>query len=99
MRTRDALTVAAGVASLQRSQWQCADRIRQHQHERLAETLAFALERVPYYRSLGVDANSCRASYRDAPAWFARFPVLTKHDLQAAGRSMLADGVDETHVF
>src|SRR5262245_13610511 len=99
MRTRDALTVAASVASLQRSQWQCAERIRQHQHERLAETLAFALERVPYYRSLGIDANSCKPGSHDAPEWLARFPVLTKHDLQTAGRSMLADGVDETHAF
>jgi phenylacetate-CoA ligase len=99
MRPRDALTVAAGVASLQRSQWQCAERIRRHQLERLAATLAFALERVPHYRDLGNDTRA-REPHTGGPLdRLARFPVLTKHALQTAGRSMLADGVDEARVF
>ena len=94
MRPGDVLTIAAGVAALQRSQWHSADEIRRRQLASLDETLSFALERVPHYRDLRIDP------VRDDPtAQLSRFPELTKRDLQAAGTSMLADGVDEARVF
>jgi phenylacetate-CoA ligase len=94
MRPSDALTIAASVVSLQRSQWRRTEDIRRHQLAALDETLAFALQRVPHYRSLGIDPASCDPRER-----LSRFPPLTKRDLQVAGTSMLADGVNETDVF
>ena len=94
MRPGDALTIAASVVSLQRSQWRRTEDIRRRQLAGLDETLAFALERVPHYRSLGIDPGS-----GDPRERLSRFPPLTKRDLQAAGTSMLADGVDEANVF
>jgi phenylacetate-CoA ligase len=93
MRPSDALTIAAGVVSLQRSQWRRTEDIRRRQLAGLDETLTFALERVPHYRSLRIDARG------DPLERLLRFPHLTKRDLQRAGTSMLADGVDEASVF
>lgn len=90
MRPGDALTIAASAVSLQRSQWRRTEDIRRRQLAALDETLAFALERVPYYRRLGIDAGG-----DDPRERLSRFPPLTKRDLQAAGTSLLADGVDE----
>jgi phenylacetate-CoA ligase len=90
----DALRIAAGVLSLQRSQWRPAARIRERQIEALAQTLAFALESVPHYRDLGIDRKG------GGPlALLAEFPVLTKGDVQLAGRSMIAEGADEGGLF
>jgi phenylacetate-coenzyme A ligase PaaK-like adenylate-forming protein len=94
MRPDDALTITASVVSLQRSQWRRTEDIRRRQLAGLDETLAFALERVPHYRSLGIDPGS-----GDPRERLSRFPPLTKRELQAAGTSMLADGVDEANVF
>jgi phenylacetate-CoA ligase len=94
MRPSDALTIAASVVSLQRSQWRRTEEIRRRQLAGLDETLAFALERVPHYRSLGIDAGS-----GDPRERLSRFPPLTKRDLQAAGTSILADGVNEASLF
>src|SRR5262245_36396382 len=94
MRPGDFLTIAAGVASLQRSQWLGTEKIRSRQLAALAETLAFALARVPHYRKLRIDRVPA-----DPRAQLARFPVLTKRGLQAAGRSLLADGIDEAGAF
>ena len=94
MRPGDFLTVAASVASLQRSQWRSTEEIRRRQLAALDETLAFALKRVPHYRSAGIEAVP-----GDPREQLSRFPVLTKRVLQAAGVSMLAEGVDEASAF
>lgn len=94
MRPGDFLTIAAGVASLQRSQWLGTEKIRSRQLAALERTLAFALARVPHYRNLCIDRVP-----GDPQAQLSQFPVLTKRGLQAAGRSLLADGVDEASVF
>ncbi len=94
MRPGDVLTVAASVASLQRSQWRGMEDIRRRQLAALEETLAFAREHVPHYRSRRIDPVR-----GDPLGQLSRFPVLTKRDLQAAGKSLLADGVDEASTF
>ena len=94
MRPSDALTIAASVVSLQRSQWRRTEDIRRRQLAALDETLAFAFERVAHYRSLGIDPGS-----GDPREQLSRIPPLTKRGLQAAGTSMLADGVNEVNVF
>jgi len=94
MRPGDVLTIAASVASLQRSQWRSTEGIRKRQLAALEETLAFAREHVPHYRSRRIDPVR-----GDPLVQLSRFPVLTKRDLQAAGKSLLADGVDEAGVF
>lgn len=86
MRLNDALRVGMSTAWLQRSQWRSAARIREYQRSRLGRMLMFALSRVPYYRCLGIDIR------HGSPAdWLARFPVLTKRDLQTADDALLAD--------
>jgi phenylacetate-coenzyme A ligase PaaK-like adenylate-forming protein len=94
MRPGDALRIAASVVSLQRSQWHSTAHIREHQLAQLERTLAFALERVPHYRRLHIDRGD-----RDPSAWLSRFPVLTKQETQAAGKALLAEGVDENRLF
>ena len=75
MRPSDALTIAASVVSLQRSQWRRTEDIRRRQLAALDETLAFALERVPHYRSLGIAPGG------DPHERLSRFPPLTKRNL------------------
>jgi phenylacetate-CoA ligase len=94
MRPGDVLTIAASVASLQRSQWRSTEDIRRRQLAALDETLAFARERVPHYRSQRIEPVR-----GDPVGQLSRFPVLTKRDLQAAGKSLLADGVVEASTF
>jgi len=87
MRLSDALRIGVGTARLQRSQWRSAARIRACQRARLGRTLRFALDRVPHYRRLDIDTRN-----GGPEDWLARFPVLSKHDLQMAGESLLAQG-------
>src|SRR5262245_9568223 len=94
MRPGDFLTVAASVASLQRSQWRSTEEIRRRQLAALDDTLAFALGRVPHYR----DQRIGRVA-GDPEAQLSRFPVLTKRGLQAAGTALLAEGVDAAGAF
>ena len=94
MRPRDALTIASNVIALQRSQWRSAAQIREHQRDGLRTTLEFALERVPHYRRLRIDRTS-----RDPGDWLSQFPILTKSDVQNAGRALLAEDVDEQSLF
>lgn len=94
MRLNDALRIGVNVAWLQRSQWRPAARIRDYQQACLRRTLTFALSRVPYYRRLGIDI-----CHGDPADWLARFPVLTKRDLQEAADALLADGVRKDRLY
>jgi phenylacetate-CoA ligase len=90
MRAGDALAIASSVLGLQRSQWLSAARIRDRQLGELRATLEFALQRVPHYRKLQIDRSS-----RDPRDWLSQFPILSKSDVQGAGRALLADSLDE----
>jgi phenylacetate-CoA ligase len=90
MHARDALAIASNVVRLQRSQWRPASQTHARQLVALQATLEFALQRVPHYRKLAVDRTS-----RDPCDWLSQFPILSKSDVQRAGRSLLAEGLDE----
>jgi phenylacetate-CoA ligase len=53
----------------------------------LVDTLRYAVEKVPHYRDLGIDARQIKSA-----ADLNRFPVLTKSTLQDNQPRLLADG-------
>jgi phenylacetate-CoA ligase len=85
---RDSIRIATQLASAGRSQWWPEDRIRRHQDQSLLDTLRFAIERVPHYRDLGLEANQITSA-----ADLEQFPVLTKSTLQENQLRLLADDV------
>jgi phenylacetate-CoA ligase len=94
MKLREGLQVAISVARLQRSQWQSAAGIRARQEERLGAILTFARRQVRWYRRLDIDLS------HGTPAdWLARFPILTKRDLQTHDGALLADGTDRDRLY
>ena len=85
---RDSISIATQLASVQRSQWWSASEIKRHQDEQLVRTLRYAVEKVPHYRDLGLEAGQIASS-----ADLDRFPVLTKSILQENQARLLADGI------
>ena len=85
----DSLKIAVQLASVNRSQWWPAEKIRHRQEQFLVDTLRYAIERVPYYRNLGIDGNQITSATD-----LNRFPVLTKSNLQDNQAGMLAEGFD-----
>lgn len=80
------LAVAWRVLQSARSQWWSPHKIQRAQEEKLRETLRFALTHVEHYKQLGIDASDITTA-----ADLARFPILTKQALQAAGDRLLGD--------
>lgn len=72
---------AAAYDSLLQSQWASDGQIRQLQAERLADTLRFALNAVPFYRELGL------------PPRLEAFPVISRQTLRAESRRLRAEGI------
>ena len=83
----DSIRIATQLATVNRSQWWPADKIRHYQEQLLVGTLRYAIERVPYYRDLGIEGHRITSA-----ADLSRFPVLTKSTLQDNQTRMLADG-------
>ncbi len=75
-------------ASLRSQHWS-APRIAAWQSARLVAMMRHAAARVPFYRE-----HVRWSGAIDTVGDLERFPVLTKADIQAAGRSLLADDVD-----
>jgi phenylacetate-CoA ligase len=86
VRITDALRICASTVRLQRTQWRSATQIRAYQRARLARILAFSAEHVPHYRHLEIGAKPERPE-----DWLARFPILSKSDLQIADGSLIPD--------
>jgi phenylacetate-coenzyme A ligase PaaK-like adenylate-forming protein len=61
---RDSTRIAMQLASAGRSQWWAGDKIRRHQDMKLVDTLRYAVERVPHYRDLGLDADQITSGAR-----------------------------------
>ena len=85
---RDSMRIALQLASAGRSQWWPQDEIQRHQDQKLLDTLRFAVEKVPHYRDLGLEADQVTSA-----ADLKHFPVLTKNTLQENRARLLADGV------
>lgn len=85
---RDSTRIAMQLASAGRSQWWAGDKIRRHQDMKLVDTLRYAVEWVPHYRDLGLEADQITSG-----ADLEQFPVLTKSTLQENQVRLLADGV------
>jgi phenylacetate-coenzyme A ligase PaaK-like adenylate-forming protein len=89
VKATNQLRVAWGIARALRSQYWSAERIAAWQAERLVRMMRHAVLRVPFYRALGLPADSLRSV-----ADLARFPVLRKADVQRAGNDLIAAGFD-----
>jgi phenylacetate-CoA ligase len=76
-------------AELRRAEHRPADERRAEQWERLRRIVAYAADRVPFYRSrfasIGFDPRDLAS-----PADLARLPVLSKQDVRAAGDDLLS---------
>jgi phenylacetate-CoA ligase len=89
MRLTDQCYVAARLLLALRSQWWSEARIRAWQGQALVDMMRHALRAVPYYRRLGIAADSIAA-----PEDLVRFPILSKRDLQQDPEAFLAAGFD-----
>jgi phenylacetate-CoA ligase len=87
MTILDTLHTAYLLIRLNRSQWWSRTRIRKYQRDAVIEILRHAVNTVPYYKSLGLRADTI-LSIND----IEKFPVLTKHGVQDLGDELLADG-------
>jgi phenylacetate-CoA ligase len=88
LRRRETLT---RLGELERSQWWAEEDIREVSFRRMLEALRFAEQSVPYYRRRFAEYG-VRVADVKAPEDLLRFPVLTKADIRAAGRELVADG-------
>lgn len=70
-------------AQVERESWS-AERVAAYASDRLAALLAYARERVPWYRAKGLP---------DRPS-LSDFPLVGKPEIREAGAAMLAEGVD-----
>ncbi len=95
MKVLELAQVGVHLAAVLRSQWWPAERIRGWQEKRLTEILRYAVRHVPFYRDLGIRADTIRS-----PEDLLRFPLLDKSCIQAAGTALLAEGQrpDQLHL-
>jgi phenylacetate-CoA ligase len=78
---------------LERSQWRSEQEIRDLNFRLFLSALHFAEQNVPYYRARFAE-HGVRAADVKAPEDLVRLPVLTKADLRAHARELIA----ESHV-
>lgn len=71
---------------LNQSQWTSAADVRSHQLSALSEVVARAASDVPFYRRRGLKAIDF-----DSIEQLRELPLLTKSEIQRAGRDMIAD--------
>jgi phenylacetate-CoA ligase len=90
-RARFGTHFRAHLRELSRTDFQDADAVRADQERRLADTVRWAAETVPYYRNLfqreGIDPARIR-SVADLP----RIPFLDKETLRLRGDELLSEG-------
>jgi phenylacetate-CoA ligase len=91
MKLADQLLVARQLGGSLRSQWWPADRIRSYQEAALVRMMRYAVTHVPFYRRLGLAADTIQR-----PADLERFPLIRKRDLQQEPQAFLADGFEPT---
>ena len=72
---------------LRDSQWWSAERLAAYQRETVTQVVAAAARDVPFYRDRGMPAVDCSASLNG----LAALPILTKGEVQAAGRALISD--------
>jgi phenylacetate-CoA ligase len=87
VRLRGEGGVFAALEEMRAAQWRDAHTLRREQDVRLAALLAYARERVPFYREHWPAAS---ASAHDARAALAELPLLTKAQLQAHAAELRA---------
>lgn len=81
---------------LSQSQWWTPEELREAQWRQLQPLLAHAAEHSPYYRDLFAASGITAPTARD-DGLFARIPVSTRADLQAAGESLHCRAVPSAH--
>jgi phenylacetate-CoA ligase len=69
-----------------------AEEVARFQWTQLSRVLRYAYDRVPYYRSIFDDLGTAPDEIR-SPEDLARFPLLSKQDLQEHGPRLLAEGI------
>lgn len=85
MKPMDQLQVAGKLLSALRSQWWSAKRIRQYQDRVLVDMMQYAAANVPFYQELDLRPTTITSA-----ADLARFPIITKRDIQQRPDSFMA---------
>jgi len=94
MKSADQLQVAGKLLSALRSQWWSAQRIRQYQDRALIEMMQYAAAHVPFYQELDL-----RPKTMTTAADLARFPIITKRDIQQRPESFMAHGFARSRLY
>ena len=94
MKPMDQLQVAGKLLSALRSQWWSAKKIRQYQDRALVEMMQYAAVNVPFYQELDL-----RPKTITSPADLARFPIITKREIQRRPESFLACGFERSSLY
>jgi phenylacetate-CoA ligase len=81
-------------ARFSRSQYWPAEKIEIFQSKQLVAMLKYASCRVPFYRDYDIDPASIRS-----PDDLARFPILTKRQIQESPGRFIADGFETNDLF
>lgn len=91
-----AATALAMQYQLEQSQWWSPEALQAMQLRQLSQLLAHAYETVPFYRER-LGAASFDSAQGITPEQFDRLPLLSRQDVQRAGKSLLSDRVPQDH--
>jgi phenylacetate-CoA ligase len=94
MKLADQWYVAARLAVAMRTQWWSAQRIGAYQNRALVRMMRHAASNVPFYRRLNLNAETIVSA-----ADIARFPLITKRDVQRCPESFLAAGMAPAELY
>ena len=94
MKPMDQLQVAGKLLSALRSQWWSAKRIRQYQDRALVDMMQYAAANVPFYQELDLRPTTITSA-----ADLARFPIITKRDIQQRPDSFMAHGFARSSLY
>ena len=91
-----ATAVFAILDQLGQSQWWPADQLRRHQFRQLDAVVAHAARHVPFYAARLAAAGYRPGAALDEETW-RRVPVLTRAEVQAAGRALDSPALPKKH--
>ena len=94
-RVRYGPTFRKRLAELLESDWWDSETIRRFQDRAVADLVRHVHERVPYYRER-MRAAGVRPEDVRSRAELVRLPILTKEDVRANRRALVAEGISES---
>ncbi len=95
--SREAQSILSVVLQLEQSQWLAPEEIERHQLAQLRRLVLYAQRHIRFYRDRLKPVAEQIATAPLTPEIWAEVPILTRSDIQAAGRSLHGRSVPRGH--